>query len=157
MFLAGEEARKIKRAVRFPNMDLATLDKRQAVCAREVEINRRTAPEIYLGCVPITRAADGRLAFGGDGEPVEWAVRMRRFDQSAQLSGVAAAGTLTPGLGKDARSFELILDVCTRACRCRAGRGMASALERLGQEAGRKIDDSSGRGKRGRCLSDEAN
>jgi hypothetical protein len=100
VFLAGEEAWKIKRAVRFPYMDLSTLDKRKAVCARELEINRRTAPEIYLGCVPITRTGDGGLAFGGDGEPVEWAVRMRRFDQSALLSRVASAGTL-PGQARD--------------------------------------------------------
>ena len=101
VFLAGEEAWKIKRAVRFPYMDLSTLDRRKAVSAREVEINSRMAPEIYLGCVPITRAGDGSLAFGGDGEPVEWAVRMRRFDQSALLSRIAEAGPLPPGLAND--------------------------------------------------------
>ena len=57
MFLAGSEAWKIKRAVRFPYMDFSTLEKRRAACAREVEINRRLAPDIYLGCVPIARVA----------------------------------------------------------------------------------------------------
>ena len=89
VFLAGEEAWKIKRAVRFPYMDLSTLEKRRAVCEREVEINRKWAPQIYLGCVPITRESDGRLAFDGKGEPVEWAVRMRRFAQSDLLGSIA--------------------------------------------------------------------
>jgi aminoglycoside phosphotransferase family enzyme/predicted kinase len=101
VFLAGEDAWKIKRAVRFPYMDLSTLDKRKAMCVRELEINRRTAPEIYLGCVPITRTREGRLAFGGDGEPVEWAVRMRRFDERALLGRMAEAGPLPPGLVND--------------------------------------------------------
>ncbi len=89
VFLAGDEAWKIKRAVRFPYMDLSTLEKRHAVCQREVEINRKWAPQIYLGCVPITRESDGRLAFDGKGEPVEWAVRMRRFAQSDLLGSIA--------------------------------------------------------------------
>ena len=86
VFLAGSDAWKIKRAVRFPYMDFSTLEKRRKVaCAREVEVNRRLAPDIYLGCVAITRAGGGSLAFGGGGEVVEWAVHMRRFDQSALL------------------------------------------------------------------------
>jgi uncharacterized protein len=101
VFLAGEEAWKIKRAVRFPYMDFSTLEKRKAVCVREVEINRRMAPDIYLECVPITRTRDGGLAFGGDGKPVEWAVRMRRFDQSALLSRIAGAGPLPASLAND--------------------------------------------------------
>jgi aminoglycoside phosphotransferase family enzyme/predicted kinase len=101
VFLAGDEAWKIKRAVRFPYMDLSTLDRRKAMCEREIEINRRLAPDIYLGCVPIARAPDGRLRLGGDGEPVEWAVRMRRFDQAALLSRVAEAGPLSSDLTRD--------------------------------------------------------
>jgi hypothetical protein len=92
VFLAGEEAWKIKRAVRFPYMDFSTLEKRKAVCQREVAINRRFAPEIYLGCTPVTRRSDGRLELGGDGEIVEWVVHMRRFEQAALLSLVAKAG-----------------------------------------------------------------
>src|SRR5690606_9971169 len=97
VFLAGDEAWKIKRAVRFPYMDLSTLEKRRAVCQREVEINSAWAPQIYLGCIPITRERDGRLAFGGDGEPVEWAVRMRRFPQSDMLGSIAERH----GIGRD--------------------------------------------------------
>ncbi len=101
VFLAGAEAWKIKRAVRFAYMDFSTLAKRKAVCEREIEVNRPNAPEIYLACLPITRARDGRLAFGGSGEVVEWAVHMRRFEQSALLSEIAAAGPLSPELTRD--------------------------------------------------------
>jgi aminoglycoside phosphotransferase family enzyme/predicted kinase len=101
VFLAGEEAWKIKRAVRFPYMDFSTLEKRRAVCEREVEVNRRFAPEIYLGCAPITRARDGRLGVDGDGEIVEWAVCMRRFDQAALLSHVAKEGPIPAHLARD--------------------------------------------------------
>ncbi len=100
VFLAGDEAWKIKREVAFPYMDFSTLEKRRAVCAREVEINRPLAPEIYLGCVPITRRSDGRLAFGGPGEIVEWAVHMRRFDQSSVLGNIADAKGIAPDLAK---------------------------------------------------------
>ncbi len=79
VFLAGSEAWKIKRAVRFPYMDFSTLEKRHAACIREVEINRRFASALYVGCVPIARSPDGKLAFGSGKDIVEWAVHMRRI------------------------------------------------------------------------------
>ena len=89
VFLAGSEAWKIKRAVRFPYMDFSTLEKRRLACLREVEVNRRFSADLYLGCVAITRSAAGTLAFSGAGEIVEWAVHMRRFEQSDLLSNLA--------------------------------------------------------------------
>jgi aminoglycoside phosphotransferase family enzyme/predicted kinase len=89
VFLAGGDAWKIKRAVRFPYMDFSTLEKRHAACVREVEINRRFGSDLYLGCVPIGRSQTGRLDFGHADDIVEWAVHMRRFDQSALLSVIA--------------------------------------------------------------------
>ena len=74
VFLAGDRALKIKRAVKLAYLDFSTLAKRRRACEREVEINRITAPRIYLGTVAITRRSDGRLEIGGDGEVVEWAV-----------------------------------------------------------------------------------
>jgi aminoglycoside phosphotransferase family enzyme/predicted kinase len=85
VFLAGDRALKIKRAVRFPFLDYSTLAKRKAACAAEIEVNRRLAPELYRGVVAITRESDGRLAIDGDGEPVEWAVDMARFDENRTL------------------------------------------------------------------------
>ena len=49
----------------------------------------RLAPNLYRGVVAITRANDGRLAIGGDGEPVEWAVDMVRFDENRTLDHLA--------------------------------------------------------------------
>jgi aminoglycoside phosphotransferase family enzyme/predicted kinase len=89
VFLAGDRALKIKRAVRFPFLDYSTLAKRKAACAAEIEVNRPLAPELYRGVVAITRANDGRLAIGGDGEAVEWAVDMVRFDENRTLDHMA--------------------------------------------------------------------
>src|ERR1700736_4471920 len=79
LFLAGDRALKVKRAVRFPFLDYSTLAKRKAACAAEIEVNRPFAPQLYRGVVPTPRAADGRLALAREGTPVEWAVDMRRF------------------------------------------------------------------------------
>jgi aminoglycoside phosphotransferase family enzyme/predicted kinase len=91
VFLAGERVYKIKRAVRFPFLDYSTLERRRAACEAEIEVNRPFAPEIYLRVVAITRGADGTLTIGGDGEPVEWAVEMRRFDENQTLDRLADA------------------------------------------------------------------
>lgn len=88
VFMAGDSVLKIKRPVRLPYLDFSTLEARQRVTAREIEINRPHAPDIYVDQVAITREDDGRLAIGGTGTPVEWAVRMRRFPQEALLSNV---------------------------------------------------------------------
>ena len=91
VFLAGDRAIKIKRAVRFPFLDFSTLERRKAACEAEIAVNRPYAPTIYRGVLAITRAADGGLALGGKGEPVEWAVEMRRFDENATLDHLAEA------------------------------------------------------------------
>ena len=69
-------------------MDLSTLDKRREACEAEIAVNRPSAPDIYRSALPIVR--QGRtFALGGDGEIVEWAVHMRRFDENATLDHVA--------------------------------------------------------------------
>lgn len=104
VFLAGERALKLKRAVQFPFLDYSTLDKRKAACEAEIEVNRPYAPELYRGVAAITREADGRLAIGGKGAPVEYAVEMRRFDETQTLDRLADAGridaTLADGIGR---------------------------------------------------------
>src|SRR5262249_15366679 len=92
VFLAGERALKIKRAVRFPFLDYSTLERRRFYCEREVEVNRRFAPELYRGVVAITCEAHGSPAIRGDGAPVEWAVDMRRFDEDRTLDQLAPSG-----------------------------------------------------------------
>ena len=94
LFLAPERVLKVKRAVRFPFLDFSTLDKRKAACTAEIEVNRALAPAIYRGVLAITREANGALALDGNGTPVEWAVEMRRFDESKTLDHLAAAGAI---------------------------------------------------------------
>src|SRR6266446_4773885 len=88
VFLAGERALKVKRAVRFPFLDYSTLNKRKEACEAEIAVNAPYAPQIYRGVVAITREASGKLAIGGAGTPVEWAVDMRRFDERRTLDRI---------------------------------------------------------------------
>lgn len=85
VFLTGERALKVKRAVRFPFLDYSTLQKRKQACDAELTVNAPYAPQIYRRVVPITREAEGRLTIDGKGVPVEWAVEMRRFDENCTL------------------------------------------------------------------------
>src|SRR5580704_16238669 len=82
VFLAGDRVLKVKRAVRFPFLDYSTLAKRKAACEAELAVNAPYAPEIYRGVVAISREASGKLAIDGSGVPIEWAVDMRRFDET---------------------------------------------------------------------------
>ena len=98
VFLAGERVFKIKRAVRFPFLDFSTLAKRKVACEAEIEVNRAFAPQIYRRVVAITREADGSLALAGRGQPIEWAVEMRRFDEALTLDHLADQGRVDAAL-----------------------------------------------------------
>jgi uncharacterized protein len=98
VFMAGDTVLKIKRAVKLAYFDFSTLERRRQFAQRELEINTAAAPDIYLGLVAITRQDDGKLAIGGTGTPVEWAVHMRRFEQDQLLSCIVEAGGLTSEL-----------------------------------------------------------
>lgn len=98
VFLAGNRALKIKRAVRFPFLDFSSLAKRKAACEAELAVNRAFAPQLYRRVVPIARGADGRLALDGPGEPAEWAVEMARFDERRTLDRLAGEGRIDPAL-----------------------------------------------------------
>ncbi len=102
VFLGRDRVFKLKRAVKMPFVDFSTLDRRRAACAAEVEVNRALAPGLYLGAEPVVRAPDGRIRVGGAGEVLDWVVVMRRFPDGALFDEMAAAGTLTPGLVRDA-------------------------------------------------------
>jgi uncharacterized protein len=113
VFLAGERAFKIKRAVRFPFLDFSTLEKRKAACEAEIEVNRAFAPQIYLRVVAITRAGDGTLTLGGRGAPVEWAVEMRRFDEAMTLDHLADEGRIDAALAD--RLGRMVADAHAKA------------------------------------------
>ncbi|MDP1570666.1 MAG: AAA family ATPase [Vicinamibacterales bacterium] len=104
VFLAGERACKLKRAVRYDYLDFSTVARRRQACEAEYRLNRRLAPDLYLGVSAVTREADGTLAFDGGGAPVDWVVVMRRFPQEALFDKLAARGALDlawmPGLAR---------------------------------------------------------
>ena len=87
VFLAGDRAWKVKKNVVLPFLDFSSLDGRHDACQQEVKLNRRTAPDLYLGVVPITRGADGQFVLGGTDRVVEWAIEMRRFPQEESALG----------------------------------------------------------------------
>jgi hypothetical protein len=92
--LTGPFAYKIKKAVDLGFANFTTLERRRFFCGRELELNRRLAPTLYLEVVPITGTLD-RPQIGGDGAALEYAVKMRQFPQDALLSRVLARGELT--------------------------------------------------------------
>lgn len=95
IFLAGTLAYKMKRAVIYPFLDFSTLEKRHLVCINEIKVNQKNAPLIYDDTVPVTRETDGSLKIDGDGEIVEWLVRMNRFDENLTLDHVIETGPLS--------------------------------------------------------------
>jgi aminoglycoside phosphotransferase family enzyme/predicted kinase len=98
VFLEGDRALKIKRAIRFPYLDYSTLEKRKAACDEEMKINRQFAPQIYRRVVPITQNNDGSFEIDGKGAPVEFAIEMTRFDERQTIDHLAEAGPLDPDL-----------------------------------------------------------
>lgn len=89
IFLIGDEAFKIKRAVKFDYMDLSTPEKRHALLDREFELNKPAAPSIYRDVVPLVRKPDGELALDAIGEVLEWILLMNRFPVEAELTYIA--------------------------------------------------------------------
>lgn len=98
VFLSGSRALKVKREVKFPFLDYSTLERRRRACMAEIEANRRFAPGLYEGLARITKEPDGSLRVGGEGEVVEWAVQMRRFDETLTLDRYAERNEITPAI-----------------------------------------------------------
>jgi aminoglycoside phosphotransferase family enzyme len=84
VFLAGDKVYKLKKPVRFPYLDFSTLDRREAACREELRLNRRLAPDVYLGVVRLV-ATDKGLSIGGRGETADWLVVMRRLETRCAL------------------------------------------------------------------------
>ena len=95
VFLAGARAYKLKKPVRHPFLDYTTRAARRWACEEEVRLNRRLAPDIYLGTVTLTRGSDGALAIGGEGEVVDWLVEMVRLSHDRLLDAAIEAETVT--------------------------------------------------------------
>lgn len=107
VFLTDDMVFKVKKPVRFSFLDYSTLDKRLHYCREEVRLNRRLAPHVYRGVVPIWRS-DGEFALGDGGgtlrrgEIVEYAVQMQRLDDERSLDRLVLNGKAA---GADIRSI----------------------------------------------------
>jgi len=96
IFLTDTHAYKVKKPVNFGFLDFTTLEKRKFYCHQEVDLNRRLAPEVYLGVVEI-RSHDGRVLIGdGPGEVIEYAVKMKRLPEDCLMDRWLARRALTP-------------------------------------------------------------
>jgi hypothetical protein len=94
IFLAGDKAYKLKRAVKLPYADFSTLPLRHRYCEAELALNSRTAPEIYAGIRALTQDSRGKIAFDGEGVPIDYVVEMHRFSQDMLFDRMAEAGSL---------------------------------------------------------------
>lgn len=180
IFLAGPRAYKLKRAVRFPYLDYSTPDRRHASCAEELDLNRRTAPEIYVGVRQITREVDGTLMLDGAGSLVDAILEMNRFDQQFLFDSMARKGALTPRIMEDlaqriavfhrdaavslnhggAKGIEDVLDINDRALRATrlvsddAASAFARAFERALEDHAGLLEQRRRSGKVKRCHGD---
>lgn len=94
VFLTWQHAYKVKKPVKLPFVDFSTLALRRQYCEQELRLNRRFAPQLYQAVIAITKDSAG-YHVEGDGDPVEFAVKMRRFPNEARLDRVLARGELT--------------------------------------------------------------
>ncbi|CAN7376289.1 AAA family ATPase [Pararhizobium sp. LjRoot235] len=98
IFLVGQRAFKMKRAVKLPYVDFSSPELRLKACRREVELNAATAPRLYLGVRRIMRDHEGRLVFDDGEELADAVVEMVRFDQGSLFDRMAIEGRLTAEL-----------------------------------------------------------
>ena len=132
VLLAGDYAYKLKKPVNLGFLDFGSLEARRFYCEEELRLNRRTAPHLYLEMIPIT-GSEAEPQIGGEGKPIEYAVKMRRFGQDALLSRMAQVGTLAPAhidaLARGIAAFH------SRIARADPARPFGSAAEALAPAA----------------------
>ncbi len=115
VILCGEYAYKIKKPVNFGFLDFSSLELRHHFCAEELRLNRRFSPELYLAVVPVTQGEEGPV-IDGSGPPIDYAVKMRRFEEDQLLDGIAARdgldNTLLRALALELARLHDILPAC---------------------------------------------
>ncbi len=101
VFLVGERAYKLKKAVDLGYLDFSTLEQRREALERELRLNRRTAPHLYLRTLPIAQSREATFNLDGEGRIVDWLLEMRRFASDALLSERGDRGQLDDALIKE--------------------------------------------------------
>lgn len=137
VLLAGDFAYKLKKPVDFGFLDFRRLADRRRFCEEEIRLNRRTAPRLYLDVVPITGTPDDPQV-GGPGPALEYAVRMRRFDQACLLDRLARDGALdrthAAALGRTVAEFHAgAARAAAGDVHCAPGAVIAPALQNFDQ------------------------
>lgn len=117
IFLAGDRVYKLKKPVRFPFLDFRDLAARRRYVEEEVRLNRRLAPDAYLGALPLALDPQGRLALGAEGLVVDWLVQMRRLPRDRMLDRLILDGAAEPGMID--RLGDLLLPFYRRAASSR--------------------------------------
>lgn len=95
VFLLDRIVYKLKKPARTPFLDYSTIDLRKHFCEEEVRLNRRLAPHVYLGTVPITLERDQTMALAGSGPAIDWLVKMHRLPADHMLDYAIEHGTFT--------------------------------------------------------------
>ena len=93
LILGRETVYKLKKPLDLGFLDFTTLEKRRLACEEELRLNRRTAPDIYQAVVPVS-GSESAPRLDDDSKVIDYALRMRRFDNSKELDRLARAGTL---------------------------------------------------------------
>ena len=120
VFMTADRVYKLKKPVRFSYLDFSTLALRAQACRAEYTLNRRLAPEVYLGFVPLTYSNSG-FAINGAGPIVDWLVVMRRLDETATLE--AALGGRRTSRAQIDRLASILAAFYARADRIRVSFG----------------------------------
>ena len=122
VFLTDNYVYKIKKPVTFGFLDFSTLEKRKHYCEREVELNKRLSPDVYLGVLPITMH-NGTLAISGKGRVIEYAVKMRRIPMENLMIRLLKDGRL---------SRETVENVARKIAQFHADAAGSKEIDRFG-------------------------
>ncbi len=114
VFLAADRAYKIKKPVHLEFLDHRSLAAREHACREELRLNRQLAGDVYIGLDSLVVGPDGRLALNGEGEIVDWLVRMRRLPADRMLDTMLKEGRIP-----DTKDIAAVADVLVAFYRAR--------------------------------------
>lgn len=130
VILTGSFAYKVKKPIKLPFLDFRTLESRRRYCTEEVRLNRRLAPELYLGVVPIGGSHSAPRV--GAKPAIEYAVKMRQFDTDAELHHRVERGLVTR---------EALVDFATRLAEFHGGLAALDLGTEIGRLSGNALDN----------------
>src|SRR6266545_3418509 len=153
LYFVGERVFKVKKAVDLGFVDFTTLEKRRHACEEEVRLNRRLAPGVYRGVLPVVRDATGRVHVGGAGEPIEYAVEMERLPAAQMLDRKLERGEIDSECLD--RIVALLVDFHAGAERGPAIDALA-APDVVAKQVGENLDESEAAARRLDALGESA-